>query len=166
VEKAQTMLSLDPSVRDRCDALRVVMKVSRGEVIRQALERGGLHALERGQVPRLARLYALASAAGMPWEQYVRELVRGRQVLPTLEELERRAERKKTAKRSKRTTTHTPDEQAAEIRTRRAEGESLRSLAARYGISHEKVRQLCADPSSGLQAETSSTAVAPALFSG
>jgi hypothetical protein len=91
-EKEQFMVSVDPNVRDRLDALRIVMGVSRAEVNRQALVQGGLAGLEGANHPRLNRLYVLAQAIGeRSWEAYVRKLAQyGRQRMPTLEQLEQR----------------------------------------------------------------------------
>lgn len=94
-DKDQFMVSVDPNVRDRLDALRIVMGVSRAEVNRQALMRGGLKGLEAGAHPRLNRLYAVAAAHELPWERYVRSLAdqNGRTPIPSLEELEALVER-------------------------------------------------------------------------
>lgn len=89
-DKDQFMVSVDPNVRDRLDALRIVMGVSRAEVNRQALVRGGLRGLEAGEHPRLNRLYGVASRYKLPWETFVRRLIdnAGRTPLPNLEQLE------------------------------------------------------------------------------
>jgi hypothetical protein len=90
--KKQFMISVDEVDRDRLDALRIVMGVSRAEAARQALQRKGLAGLESAYHPRLARLYALAQRAGCRrWPEYVRQLTgdgKGLQRLPSLEELE------------------------------------------------------------------------------
>lgn len=90
--KKQFMISVDEHDRDRLDALRIVMGVSRAEAARQALQQKGIAGLEAGWHPRLARLYAVAQRAGVRrWPEYVRQLTgdgKGLQRLPTLEELE------------------------------------------------------------------------------
>lgn len=91
-DKDQFMVSVDPIMRDRLDALRIVMGVSRAEVNRQALVQGGLHGLEAANHPRLERLYRLAARERprRSWEVYVRRLADtyGRTPIPSLEDLE------------------------------------------------------------------------------
>ena len=86
--KAQTMVLVDEQVRDRADALRLVTGTSRADVMRGLIE----HALpqyEQGAANRLARLEAVAERADMASVGgFVRTLVAGRQVIPSLETLE------------------------------------------------------------------------------
>lgn len=94
--KVQFMLSIEELERDRMDALRIVMGVSRSEVGRRALARNGLSGLEKSQALRLGRLYALAERKGYAgWESYVRSVIenvpgRGpnKDATPALEDLE------------------------------------------------------------------------------
>lgn len=94
-DKDQFMVSVDPPVRDRLDALRIVMGVSRAEVNRQALVQGGLAGLEFANHARLERLYRLARASRprRSWEVYVRTLADnyGRTPIPSLEIMEQAA---------------------------------------------------------------------------
>lgn len=72
----------------RMDMLRIVMGVSRAEVNRQALEHGGLDALEKPRAERLERLRAVAPA-GAAFDAWLDEIVRNAgQAIVTLEELE------------------------------------------------------------------------------
>lgn len=91
-DKDQFMVSVDSNVRDRLDALRIVMGVSRAEVNRQALVQGGLAGLETAHQDRLERLYRLArqGQSGCSWEAWVRSLAdsHGRKPLPSLEDME------------------------------------------------------------------------------
>lgn len=89
--KIQFMGILDRTELDRVDALRIVMGVSRAEVVRQAVSdaAGPLGALEHRHRERLQRLYLLAGRdGGGDWRLYVRDTVKDRRSLPTLEALE------------------------------------------------------------------------------
>ena len=88
MNKVQFMVSVDPPVLDRLDALRIVMGVSRAEVNRQALVGQGLRGLEVDYRARLARLDAVAEKYGTDTAAYVRGVVEGRQNAPSLEDIE------------------------------------------------------------------------------
>src|SRR6187551_2511290 len=86
--KAQTMVLVDETVRDRADALRLVTGTSRADVMRELIERA-LPDAEGAWVNRLKRLETVADRAGMASVGgFVRTLVAGRQVIPSLETLE------------------------------------------------------------------------------
>lgn len=91
-ENAQFMIGVPEATKDRMDALRIVMGISRAEVGRLALESkpGGLAVLERANAARLKRLDGLAATYGYPhWNALVWYLVnRYGQKMPTLEALE------------------------------------------------------------------------------
>lgn len=144
--KKATVIALEPEVRDRCDALRVVLAASRAEVIREALRGNGLGQLEQAQAERLGRLQALAVRRGHPtWREFVRALVlagdRGHRSLPTLEALENPAAAQDQlpvqpgAKLS-------PAEVTA-ILAARTNGETLAVIAARYRVSESMVSRIC-----------------------
>src|SRR6187402_3832691 len=59
--KVQTQLLVNPITRQRADALAVVMGEPRAEILRRALEGGGLGQLEREQHPVLVELYSIGS---------------------------------------------------------------------------------------------------------
>jgi hypothetical protein len=85
---AQFMNSVDEIDRDRMDALRIVRGVSRADVGRRLIEQA-LPAAEVAQGDRLARLEMVAKRAGAASVGgFVRQLVSGRQVIPSLEDLE------------------------------------------------------------------------------
>ena len=88
--KEQFMVSVDELMRDEVDALRIVLGVSRAEVVRRALTQGGVIALKRANVDRLGRLYNLAEAEGfLSWGEYVQALIKASPKLsPSLESLE------------------------------------------------------------------------------
>jgi len=89
-KKEQFMALVEPSTLDRLDALRVVLWASRAEINRQALEGGGLAALEAEHAAKLARLGNIVERAAVETPAYfVRHLVAGRQRVPQLEELEK-----------------------------------------------------------------------------
>jgi hypothetical protein len=91
MNKVQAMIILDQTELDRIDALRIVMNVSRGEVQRQAIAdgTGPLSKMEAAHRDRLVRLYRLAEIEGDgDWRLWVRETVKGRKTLPTLEAME------------------------------------------------------------------------------
>lgn len=56
VNKVQTQLLVNPITRQRADALAVVMGEPRAEILRRALEGGGLAALEAEQRGRLVEM--------------------------------------------------------------------------------------------------------------
>jgi hypothetical protein len=96
-EKAQFMISVEPELRDRLDALRIVAGTSRADVGRTIWEKY-THLLERSHRERLERLEKVARERGYPhWQGLVRDIIaesasknstnRG-QRLPSLEELE------------------------------------------------------------------------------
>lgn len=87
MRKAQFMALVPPKLLCRLDALRIVMSVSRAEVNRQMIERV-IRWFEEKEHFRLERLALLAAAAGMPLDDYVQSVVKGRQTVPTLEMLE------------------------------------------------------------------------------
>lgn len=101
-KKTQFTVMLDELDLDRLDALRIVMGVSRAEIVRR-LAATYLPRMEMSPHVRvrLSRLYTLAArGAGIPfdpdeddrdaapWREMVRELAENRQNVPTLEELE------------------------------------------------------------------------------
>ena len=88
--KNQFMIGVDALTRDRLDALRIVLGVSRAEVARPAMERGAIPGMERTNAIRLGRLYELAGTLGYTsWTEYVRDLVeKYPKVIPSLETLE------------------------------------------------------------------------------
>ncbi len=89
--KIQFMAIIDQRELDRLDALRIVMGVSRAEVNRQAVAdaTGPIGALEQQHRERLQRLYRLAEEEGASdWRLWVRDTVKGRRSLPTLEGFE------------------------------------------------------------------------------
>jgi hypothetical protein len=91
MSKIQFMGILDRTQLDRVDALRIVMGVSRAEVVRRAVDdtAGPLRVLEAAQQERLQRLYRLAEKEGATdWRLWVRETVKGRRSLPSLEGFE------------------------------------------------------------------------------
>lgn len=91
MSKVQFMALVDEHQLDRIDALRIVMGVSRAEVLRQAIDdaSGPLPILEQRYAPRLLRLRRLAAREGTGgWELWVRETVKGRMTLPPLETME------------------------------------------------------------------------------
>lgn len=86
--KKQFMAMLDEIILDRIDALRIVMGVSRAEVVRQALDGSGLAPMEAMHTDRLARLFRLSDRYGQDWRTFVRQVVAGQKVMPTLEVME------------------------------------------------------------------------------
>lgn len=90
MEKEQFMVAVARETRDRMDALRIVLGVSRAEVGRMVLE-GGLtiQRLERANVSRLARLHDLARDCDTTWQALVGNYIdRYRTGGPGLEALE------------------------------------------------------------------------------
>lgn len=88
---AQFMITVPDPVLTDLDALRLVMGVSRAEVVRQAALGKGLGALNRAHSGRLERLEKVALAHGHPnLEKYVEKLSQeaGNRGMPRLEELE------------------------------------------------------------------------------
>lgn len=86
----QFMALVPPAMLARLDALRVVLWTSRAEVNRQALDGGGLTALEADHAEKLNHLHAIAERAGVEsMDYFVKNLVAGRQRVPSLEELEK-----------------------------------------------------------------------------
>lgn len=89
-EKAQFMALVPMPVLRRLDALRIALGISRAEVNRHTLDQY-LTLVERANVDRLGRLYAVAAAAGhKSWDSFVKELTEKyvRAEMPSLEELE------------------------------------------------------------------------------
>lgn len=70
--KPQAMVMLQQIIMDRTDALRVVTGRSRAEVIRQLIEKA-LPLMENEQRERLRRLYDVAKASDVSWEQLVQD---------------------------------------------------------------------------------------------
>ncbi len=90
-QKIQFMVLAERTHVERMDALRIVLHISRADVLRQVLDGTSIKVLEQRSHPRLARLYAVATAAGQTWEQYVTDyakLYARKTYGPTLEELE------------------------------------------------------------------------------
>ncbi len=90
-ETAQFQVLTDQSVVDRLDALRIVLEVTRANVVNAALEGPGLGGLELRNLGRLVRLQEVARRRDMAWEKLVREYAAtwARKHGPTLEDLER-----------------------------------------------------------------------------
>lgn len=88
MKKVQFMALVDAEERDRLDALRIVLGVSRAEVNRRALKDGGLDHQETLHQEKLDRLYAVAERAGQRYADYIQSVVTQRQHVPTLDELE------------------------------------------------------------------------------
>lgn len=101
-QKEQFTVMMDELDLDRLDALRIVLGVSRAEIVRRLaatyLSRMELAPATRG---RLSRLYVLAARRAniaydpdesdpdaSQWREMIRELTANRQTVPTLEELE------------------------------------------------------------------------------
>ena len=63
--KVQTQLLVNPITRQRADALAVVMGEPRAEILRRALEGGGLGQLEREHASALAELRMTAARLGL-----------------------------------------------------------------------------------------------------
>lgn len=92
-EKTQFMVSIDELDADRIGALRIVLGVSQAQVSRDAMfGLANIPVMEASYADRLGRLYAVAKrAAGdesADWRPFVRALIKGRQVIPSLEALE------------------------------------------------------------------------------
>jgi len=62
--KVQTQLLVNPITRQRADALAVVMGEPRAEILRRALEGGGLRELEIRQQAEMRDLYTQAERLG------------------------------------------------------------------------------------------------------
>lgn len=89
-KQEQFMALMPPRMLARLDALRVVLWTSRAEVNRRALDGQGLGGLEVQHVNELARLSDVAKRADVGSEQeFVKQLVAGKQRVPQLEELEK-----------------------------------------------------------------------------
>ncbi len=90
-ETAQFQVLTEQSTVDRLDALRIVLGVTRANVVNGALEGPGLGGLEMRNLGRLVRLQEVARRQDKPWELLVREYAAqwARKSGPTLEDLER-----------------------------------------------------------------------------
>lgn len=89
--KVQFAVQVDEDVRNRLDALRIVIQTSRARVGEMAWQVGGLKDLEKRHREGLDRLEALASRANMTLTQYVQDYARKHQRKtygPSLAELE------------------------------------------------------------------------------
>lgn len=86
-KKEQFMALVEPEQMRDLDALRVVMWVSRADVVRSILTRY-LRVLKGEHREGLDRLTAVAERAGAKRNEFVTALVTGRQRTPSLEELE------------------------------------------------------------------------------
>lgn len=93
MKKVQTQLLMSPVTRDRADALAIVRKEPRAEVLRVALEGGGLAALETQHAEALAELTTIATDMGTTRADLVARMtadkigvedVRGRRRYPRL----------------------------------------------------------------------------------
>ena len=149
--KIPIVIGLDPDLRDRCDALRIVLHASRADVICQALIGNGLAALEESNAHGLGRLQALARRRGhRDHRSFVRALVlerpggRPSQNLPSLEELE--GGRSGAAARQALPATRSAKLSAADVThilAMRANGDTLRLIADEYGVSESLVSRIC-----------------------
>lgn len=92
--KVQFVMNADPDTLARLDALRIVLGESRARAGEKGWLEGGLKGLERQMHPRLARLYAVAEARGLTWQEFVAEYAAAnsrKTYGPTLEDLEQEA---------------------------------------------------------------------------
>jgi hypothetical protein len=86
-KQEQFMVLVDPDVMRRMDTLRVVMGVSRGEVMRIVLAGKTLDTLERQQNIGIVTLRGVAASLGLGPDEFVSALVKDRKRVPTLEAL-------------------------------------------------------------------------------
>ena len=70
--KTQIIASVEPDTRDRIDALRIVLKVSRARIAARLIEGEGLDHLEDEHAGSLRRVTELAEKAGTDTTTYVR----------------------------------------------------------------------------------------------
>lgn len=87
-KKEQFMALVERQQLAELDALRVVLWTSRAEVSRRLLERFLPDVME-AHGAALDRLTVVAGSVGMTRDDFVRDLVKGRQRVPSLDELEK-----------------------------------------------------------------------------
>lgn len=83
--KVQSQLLVNQAVRDRADALSLVLNTSRAEVYRMALEGAGLAGLEATYADQVNRLKAIAEGMKMPYLDMARKAVQDEYTLDDLE---------------------------------------------------------------------------------
>lgn len=75
IKKVQTQLLVPEVTRDRADALALAINETRAEVLRRALDGGGLDTLEKTYAEQLSALDPIASALGMKRHTLVRQML-------------------------------------------------------------------------------------------
>ena len=76
MRKVQTQLLVTTAMRDRLNVLAVIRREPRAEVIRVALEGGGVAALERAHTEGIGAMNEAASARGITREVLAKEMLR------------------------------------------------------------------------------------------
>src|SRR5690242_19969657 len=102
MNKTQFMVMMDVEEATRVDRLRIVMGLSRAEVVCRACSDafGPLGRMEGMYAERLGRLTTLAEreVGRGKWREWVQKMVKGRKTLPSLEVLEALSEEARRTK--------------------------------------------------------------------